>query len=67
MWLGSGVAVAVAGRGSDLLHSQGSSICRGCGPRRTKKKKKSVYALGHFDVQQKLTEHYRSTVIFLKI
>ena len=40
MWLGSGVAVAVAVAGSyssDSTPSLGTSICHGCGPEETKK------------------------------
>ena len=43
MWLRSLVAVAVAeasGYSSDSTPSLGTSICSGCGPRKTKKKKK---------------------------
>ena len=43
MWLGSGVAVAVVWAGSyssDSTPSLGTSICRGCSPKKTKKKKK---------------------------
>ena len=39
-WLGSVVAVALAwasGYSSDLTPSLGTSICRGCGPKKTKK------------------------------
>ena len=42
-WLGSGVAVAVVQAGnysSDLTPSLGTSICLGCSPKKTKKKKK---------------------------
>ena len=40
-WLGSGVAVAVAqasGHSSNLTPGLGTSICRGCGPKKTKHK-----------------------------
>ena len=43
MWLGSGVALAVAEAssfGSDWTPSLGTSLCQGCGPKKTKKKKK---------------------------
>ena len=43
MWLGSRVAVAVVWAGSyssDWTPSLGTSICLGCGPKKTKKKKK---------------------------
>ena len=43
MWLGSGIAVAVVvagGYGCDLTPSPGTSICHGCSPKKTKKKKK---------------------------
>ena len=43
MQLGSGIAVAVVWAGSyssDLTPSLGTSICRECGPKKTKKKKK---------------------------
>ena len=42
MWLGSGIAVALAqagGYSSDLTPSLGTSICHGCSPRKDKKKK----------------------------
>ena len=41
MWFGSGIAVAVAVAGScssDSTPSLGTSICRGCGPKKKKKK-----------------------------
>jgi len=44
MQLGSGVAVAVAQAGScssDLTPSLGTSICHGCGPKKTEKKKET--------------------------
>ena len=34
--------VYVSGYSSDWTPSLGNSICRGCGPKKTKKKKKSV-------------------------
>ena len=43
MWLGSGVAVAVAvanSYSSNLTPSLGISICYWCGPKKTKKKRK---------------------------
>ena len=41
MWLGSHVAVAVAGSYScDLTPSLGTSICCGCGPKKKKKKER---------------------------
>ena len=43
MWFGSSVAVAVAAAGSyssNLIPSLGTSICRGCSPKKTQKKKK---------------------------
>ena len=43
MWLGSGIAVAVAwasGYCSKLTHSLGTSICCGYGPEKKKKKNK---------------------------
>ena len=43
MWLGYGIAEAVArGRSSDLTPSLGTSIFPGCGPKKTKKKKKML-------------------------
>ena len=42
MWLGSCTAVAVAwagGYSSDWTSTLGTSICLGCGPKKTKKKK----------------------------
>ena len=42
-WLGSGVAVAVVQAGScssDWTPSLGNSLCHGCGPEKTKSKKK---------------------------
>ena len=45
MWLGSGVAMAVAyasGYSSDLTPSLGTSICHSFGPKKTGKKKLSV-------------------------
>ena len=45
MWLGSGVAVAVAKAGScssNLIPSLGTSKYHGCGPKKQKKKKKSI-------------------------
>ena len=43
--IGSRVAVALAqagGYSSDKIPSLGTSICHGCGPKRTKKKKKKI-------------------------
>ena len=43
MWLGSYVAVAVAGSySSDMTPSLGTSICCKCGPKKKKKKGKTL-------------------------
>ena len=45
-WLGSGVAVAVAGScSSDSAPSLGTSICRGCGRKKQNEKGKSWYRI----------------------
>ena len=52
--LGSPVAVAVAQAGSynsNQTPSLGTSICRGCGPKKTKKKKKLTTSLNMFSIQ----------------
>ena len=48
MWLGSCIAAAVVYAGSCSSHvipSLGTSICRGCGPKKPKKKKKKLHIL----------------------
>ena len=49
-WLGSGIAVAVAEAGgyrSNWTPTLAISICRGCGPKKTRKKKKERERINH--------------------
>ena len=63
MWLGSGIAVAVAQAGSCISNSVprlGTSICCRCGPKKEKKKKE-------FDLKLDLTSIQINLAIFEKL